>query len=1765
MKLDGPELLVLQACRDLPKDQYGNVHDDEIAQETQLSEDDVKAVLGCLDDYGLVTKVPLTNDQYAAQITSKGCLELSHRPPRTDKSKRSPREAIPIKVVPKGLRSFDKNDADHFLELLPDYPGQGKLPESIEYWKSRLEETQVDQTFRVGVIYGPSGCGKTSLVKAGLVPRLSSNILTVLIQATPDDTEARLLTGIRTRCPDLPKNLGLVDSLAALHWGGALPPGKKLLLVLDQIEQWLLAKRGQENTELVNALRHCDGNRVQAIIMVRDEYYGPTDPLQRELGIEFRRSLNSFRVEPFTQPHARKVLAAFGRGSERLQESLTPEQEEFIEQAVADLAVDNTVMPVRLALFAQMFRGREWSPKALGEIGGTERVGFVFLEETLVSRYADPRHKRHKQAIESVLKVLLPEIGTDIKGNMKSHQTLLEASGYAARPREFDDLLGILDEELRLITPTEPEGITTEDRQDQQSSGERYYQLTHDYLVPSIQEWLTRKQKKTWRGRAELGLADRSALWNAKPENRHLPALWEWGEIWLLTRKKDWTEPQRRMMRRAGRVYGVRGLVALLLLVAAACTGLAIRHQVIEDNQATYAAELVQRLLDADIAQVPAIISSMQDYRRWVDPALKQEYREAPVSSPRRLHASLALLSVDAGQVEYLYQHLLHKVSPTEVLVLRDALKPHGATLAPKLWSVLETSKPGDVSLLPAASVLADYNPDNAKWGEVGGKVAKELVTVNSVYLGPWLESLRPVRDKLAAPLVSIFRDKQRLETEHTQATNILTDFARDEPTLLVDLLMGADPKAFAILYPVAERQSRNTLPLLQAEISKKLTPTWNDLPLDPSWTKPETTLVSWIESAQGMLTERFAFCQTMPLDEFLTTTEGLRKSGYRPIRFRPFADGQVVKVAAVWTRDGRNWLVAPGLTDDEVQQYGEQYRIDKFIPVDVAGYVATDSDGNPTDRYAALWVKGANPDDDARIYVGIIYDQKSVQDRLKSKNLTPRTLHAMRGTDGRMRYSGVWGPFSAVEPSWQLYWGQSEVSFRQNQVLQSDKLLIDVAVYSGAEPLRSIRDRAQASLETAEKNLKAKPDDLNARFARVFAYFHLGEYQKAIDDLNVVIGKAPQFVNAYQNRAIAHGWLGQKKAALDDLDQFQKGNVTESSKLYLAAVVAAELGEGADRAFEALEAALKNQPKDAELHYDAACAYALASQATAKRDQVKGKAHAERAISLLQTAIQNGYSDYGHMQEDADLDPIRDLPAFVEIMKASHLDRQYAAVWTGDVHFEANPIVSLDPPAHLQRCRELAFSDYRILALSVARTTPEGPLVTASVWHGPVVPEQAKDQLAERQARAAVALIRLGHAEEVWRLLRHSDDPRLRSYIVNWLSLLGADSKTLAAELDRVPAIAKPTPAQGQQFMDAVLFHPETSQRRALILALGTYGTERLSPGERQPLTSKLLDLYRNDPDSGIHGAAEWTLRKWGQQDKLKAVDAQLMKVKDWGERRWFVNSQGQTFAVIDGPVEFRMGSPPTEPDRNANDEIPHRRIIPRRFAFAAKEVTVEQYQRFVRENPQFGTGQIFLNKYSPEHNSPMINVNWYGAAAYCNWLSQQEGLPKDQWCYLPNKRGEYTEGMTIPTDVLRRTGYRLPTEAEWEYSCRAGAGTSRYYGHSAELLGQYAWYQDNSLDRVWPCGSLLPNDLGLFDMLGNVFEWCQDQSQGYKPSTGGKQDDIIIIHEYVKQTTSRLLRGGAFSDLVRTAVVRSALRGKVMPSIGTPLCGFRPARTYD
>jgi formylglycine-generating enzyme required for sulfatase activity len=146
---------------------------------------------------------------------------------------------------------------------------------------------------------------------------------------------------------------------------------------------------------------------------------------------------------------------------------------------------------------------------------------------------------------------------------------------------------------------------------------------------------------------------------------------------------------------------------------------------------------------------------------------------------------------------------------------------------------------------------------------------------------------------------------------------------------------------------------------------------------------------------------------------------------------------------------------------------------------------------------------------------------------------------------------------------------------------------------------------------------------------------------------------------------------------------------------------------------------------------------------------------------------------------------------------------------------------------------------------------------------------------------------------------------------------------------------------------------------------------------------------------------------------------------------------------------------------------------------------VTVEQFQRF---RPESKPGHHARTK-----DCPAFKFSWFDAAEYCNWLSKREGIAEAQWCYEPNKEGKYADGMKIKTGYLGLKGYRLPTEAEWEYACRAGSTVGYSFGEPVELLERYGWFDRNSLGKIHPGGMLKPNDLGLFDMHGNVWQWTQ------------------------------------------------------------------------
>jgi hypothetical protein len=156
-----------------------------------------------------------------------------------------------------------------------------------------------------------------------------------------------------------------------------------------------------------------------------------------------------------------------------------------------------------------------------------------------------------------------------------------------------------------------------------------------------------------------------------------------------------------------------------------------------------------------------------------------------------------------------------------------------------------------------------------------------------------------------------------------------------------------------------------------------------------------------------------------------------------------------------------------------------------------------------------------------------------------------------------------------------------------------------------------------------------------------------------------------------------------------------------------------------------------------------------------------------------------------------------------------------------------------------------------------------------------PAATDEAKEKLAKRQANAGVALLKMNRPESVWPLLKHSSNPRVRSYLIHRLSPLGADATSIIKRLDE---------------------EPDVTIQRALILSLGEFGEGQIPFSDRLALIDTLFANYENHPDSGIHGAAEWLLRKWGQGAKLKALDNKLRTyelLRQWG--------QGATLKALD------------------------------------------------------------------------------------------------------------------------------------------------------------------------------------------------------------------------------------------------------------------------
>ena len=1034
-------------------------------------------------------------------------------------------------IVPKGLRSFDADDADFFIDLLPGPRDRAGLPASLRFWKTRIESRESEQTFNVGLIYGPSGSGKSSLVKAGLIPRLSKDVIAIYVEATPDETEMRIVRSLQKHILDLPTGGTLAETFAWLR----KRTGPKIVVIVDQFEQWLHSHRDIADAEIVTAFRQCDGSQLQALLMIRVDFAMAAGRFMDLLEVPIVQGKNFATVDLFDIEHAESVLVKFGRAFRKLPAAPTPiadDQQAFVSVVVGGVAEEGQVVSVRLSLFAEMIKNKPWTMQTLVDIGGTDGIGVNFLQETFGGRSANPTHRMHEQAIRGILKSLLPDVTTDIKGCMKSHLELLKESGYESRPADFNTLLRILDGELRLISPTDPEGDALSGSTGDIAPG-RYYQLTHDYMVPALREWLTRKQKETRTGLAELKLAEQTNLWSAKPENRYLPSLVEWFNIRMLTDRERWSTAERLLMQRATRVHSLRISLVLAASVLMLLSGLWTKSRVDERYARTRASGLVAALLSAETRDVPKLIGELAPYRHWADPELRASL-DSPVFKTK-LHARMALHSVDASQLEPLRDALLD-MTPENILVLSDVLQSSGNKIAESYWPILHSPTTTNQQRLAAGAALAKFSPKDDQWTQVSSMLSKLLVNENPLRLAIWRDAFHSVRASLIPELGIIFRDQSDSVTpaQRELATYLLESYASDNVDELTALVLDAQPKQFAALFDefsgLGKVAREKMLAVLDRQPARQ--PMWDGAEV-PSLEEHPVSHVDreLINAGEGILTDDFAFVQTVSRAEFEKLTGRLSMSGYRPIRIRPSWILDSLRVAAIWHRDGQKSTYSFDHTADSLLAYDKTQRAKSMIPADIAGYLDR-SVSPPVERFVALWAPVMTETSNNEFFIG------QTEKQYLNNHHANVSYQFFTGSNSDFVFSGIKQKQAAARDYPSYYSIAQLETLPERDVLPYQTNILD---WLPKTPVS-----ADLIINDTTEQLSSNPDSWYLHLKRAYAQLKSVNPAAALQDWDDLLELQPRFALAARERLLCQLALKNIDEAHANFDQLKSMQIAD-------------------------------------------------------------------------------------------------------------------------------------------------------------------------------------------------------------------------------------------------------------------------------------------------------------------------------------------------------------------------------------------------------------------------------------------------------------------------------------------------------------------------------------------------------------------------------------------------------------------------------------------
>lgn len=931
-------------------------------------------------------------------------------------------------IVPKGLRAFDTQDADFFLQLLPGPCDRSGHPEILQFWLNRLDASATDNRPSVGLIYGPSGCGKTSLVRAGLIPRIPKSIHSIYIQATPDKTEDQLLKQLLQRFPDLlsiGQQTDLVQAMTNLRRRGNI----RCVIFIDQFEQWLFANPDSQQASLTQALRQCDGVNLQCILMVRDDFWMGITRLMQHLDIPIIENENVRAVDLFDVRHARHVFSLFGIAHHQLpdaRDQWTPGNHRFIDAAVDCLATDGRVICVQLALLAEMLKRSPWDRSSTLFNDGGARIGTRFLEDTFDSETASRRTRVHAEGAARLLRALLPDPGARIKGAILTSEQLFDASGYRD-PMMFQNLLNLLDGELHLITPTDRNDDASQSDDSSVSDPSLLgYQITHDFLITPIRHWVDVRARATKEGKARLRLDEFTSLYQARPKSQSLPSITEYFEIRCNTNSNSYNDAQRRMMQ-AAKVKHLRTALVLAAIASVVFFGfVSIRSGLRRQSESVALRSTMDRLLNAKLPEslrLGLTLLSNQSVRAEATEVIQDENR----SLNERARAAIVLYD-NNDQAQQLLTDLALTSPPDELSHLVQMLPfpfPNSVAGLRTSWKE-QSASPG--TLLRSACLLANHPESRALLFENPRPLIYLLESANPTETVSWAECFRNSADSISPYFLGTLSNPTR-NNDSLNFINLLIHWSTGDHQRLVGIVPHLRP---AELVPVVQFFQKITTPELVKTFSLKLkeiqlapthvldprtpwgSPWWWIGDAMPVQTAQSTNLPKDLEAVldrcESAIETHAILSHRVPNSDIEALISELATFGYRIASIHPLNTDSNDHSILFWLRDGATAHHVLNVSAEELRGRQLSESQDGYIPDNIVPIC-----GQKETVYNAVWIK---PPPGSSLISGTFYLELP-EDRHESEGWRP--LHDQNLNLPRCNYRS--NRFEEAARYWSIRW----------------------------------------------------------------------------------------------------------------------------------------------------------------------------------------------------------------------------------------------------------------------------------------------------------------------------------------------------------------------------------------------------------------------------------------------------------------------------------------------------------------------------------------------------------------------------------------------------------------------------------------------------------------------------------------------------------------------------------------------------------------------